>query len=81
MHLIKLSDKGGGDPMHRTYEQQISTMADIRVLVAHLQCELQKANREGRELFVELWSDYKEPPLEASCHSCKSAHPAESFVT
>lgn len=57
-HLIKLSDKGGGDALHRTYQQPVSTLADIREFVAHLNVEVQKANREGRELFVELWSDY-----------------------
>lgn len=60
-HLIKLSERGNGDALHRTYQQPISTLADIRELVAHLQIEVQKANREGRELFVELWTDYPEP--------------------
>ena len=63
--------------MHRTYEQQIQTLADIRVLVAHLQCELQKANREGRELFVELWSDFQKPREEQSC-MCRSVRHAEN---
>lgn len=57
-HLIKLSEKGNGDALHRTYCQQISTLQDIRELVAHLQIILQKANREGRELFIEAWEDY-----------------------
>lgn len=63
IHLIKLSEKAGGDPLHRIYDQQIQTLSDIRVLVSHLQIELLKANREGRELHVELWTEHRETTL------------------
>ena len=61
-HIIKLSDQANGDAMHRTYEHRIETLGDIRAVAAFLQAQLQKANREGRELYVETWETYFEPP-------------------
>ncbi len=60
MHLIKMSENFGGDACHRIHEQKVACEADIRELVAHLYCEMQKANREGREILVELWTDLRE---------------------
>lgn len=57
-HLIKLS-KTGGRPVHRIYEQQVTTQADIRELNGNLQALVNGANREGRELVIEIWTDYR----------------------
>lgn len=62
MHIIKLGDRANGDALHRTYEHRVETLSDIRVFVAYLTAQLQKANREGRELYVEAWETYVEAP-------------------
>jgi hypothetical protein len=45
--------------MERIFELQLQTEADLREAFAHLRCELLKANREGRDLVLELWSDLR----------------------
>lgn len=54
---IPLSEKYGGETLERTYEQKLEDEADLRVAIAYLRAELQKANREGRELHIELWTN------------------------
>lgn len=61
MNHIMLTGERGGEPLNRLYEQRIATEADLREAFAHLRCELLKANREGREVFIELWSEQGKP--------------------
>lgn len=62
-HLIKLS-KTGGSPVHRIYEQKVATQGEIRELTANLQALVNGANRDGRELVVEIWTEYREKTYE-----------------
>lgn len=63
MHFIKLGENFGGDPCHRVLEKKISTESDAREFVRHLMHEMNLANKEGRELVAELWTDFHEPNL------------------
>ena len=49
------------DAKERIYEQNLATQADVREIMAYLSVIVLKANREGRECIVEVWSEVIEP--------------------
>ena len=62
MNFTKLSrtEKGRHCVLRRVYEQWIASEQDIREVCTHLVCEMIKANREGRELIIEFWTESKQ---------------------
>ncbi len=49
--------------MERIWELKINSSSSIREVVARLQYELLEANRQGREILIEIWKENGEPDL------------------
>lgn len=67
--LLKLA---GDKAMHRTHVEQIQTLQDIRAFVAHLQMQLNKYNREGKECWVEIWTIWEEDSVNSDLRMIRS---------
>ena len=43
--------------MDRIFEMRVDSLSSIRQVVAMLQYELQIANKQGREICIEIWKE------------------------